>query len=263
MKKRKNLPVDVLLFLLAALLLPAFGEAADGNVVYNVPPPKRAIYHEDIQNIFQFADAPFGSAFSDIRTFFAPASRALYFFARYNSSEYTIIGDGSYKSPREMIEEEMGVVIGPGFKRTEAFTARLGEIRDGTRTTTDPAEMLVYFRRMAERRWNKPDIMDFKKNGGEQYVYIFKDAVVTTKRALLPDTPDGTLGTHLEFHIDSDALWFGTRFVDVSENALYFVCGPRVVKIGTIEFSPRSVEEIFASLDDWRSAIIKANGDMR
>ena len=232
---------------------------------YRVPPPPGAAYRPEIQGIFRFAHEPFGGVFTGRYTFLTTdltVPHTMYFFSYFAYPEYRIFGDGSYDSLGEMLADMKGTGESPEKMSPEdraRITSQYRELRDNARSTTDPNEMLVSFRRIAERRWNNPSIMDFSKNGGDEFITFFRDAVITTRQASLPSVDDGALGTRLEFRINSDQIPMGRPFIDLSENALYFAHGPRVVKIGAMDFSPRSGEEIFAVLNEWREAIVKAN----
>lgn len=273
-----------MILLLLSMPLSAFGaagaEVSDADIVvsvrdegegfsYRVPLPPGTRYDQNTQGLFRFAHEPFGFAFTGTQDFATSESMTpgtLYFFSYFASPKYTIIGDGRYASMAEALED-MGLtsdaVMALAPEEKAKALERFKELRDGMRSTTDPAEILAYLRRVAEWRWNLPSIMDFKKNGGDEYLSYLKDAAITTKRASLPAVDGTALATRLEFHIDSEELPMGRRFVDLSQNALYFVLGPRVVKIGTMDFAPRSEEDVFATLDRWRNAIIRANPDLK
>ena len=238
-----------------------------GGFSYRVPRPAGASYRPEIQGIYRFAHEPFGGAFTGRYAFLTndvTIPHTIYFFSYYAYPESRVFGDGSYGSLGEMFADMGGT--GDSLKNMSPeerakMTERFKELRDSMRSITDPGEMLVFFRRIAERRWNSPSIMDFSKNGGDEYITFFKDAVITTRQASLPAVEGGALGTRLAFRINSEQIPMGRSFVDLSENALYFAHGPRVVKIGAMDFSPRSGEEIFAVLDKWRDAIVLANPD--
>ena len=230
----------------------------EGNE-YRVPPAPGTHYQPKAEGIFLCADEPFRGSFTRAKAFVAArltAPGALYFFSHYAYPNYGVIGDGSYLSPADMFKD-----MSPEEKAR--FKEQYKDLRDGIRYTTDPNEILDCLRRIAERCWNSPDIMDFNKNGGDQYRSFLKDAVITTTRASLPAIDDAALATRIEFHIESEQLLMGQRAKDLSENALYFVLGPKVVKLGMLDMSKQREEVVFANLDTWRKAIIQANPDLK
>lgn len=268
-----------LIILLLSTSLPLFAAAKvtvlDGEILlrdererlsYRVPlPPGATLPPVKIEQIFKLAHEPFKYDFTGTQTFVPadmPAPDIVYHFSYFAYRDYRVLGDGTYSSMAEA-QKAMGLNERPPEtlspeERAERID-QINKLRDSVRTVTDPDEILAHLHRSAEKRWNSPDIMDIKLNGGDEFLVFLKDAAVTTKWASLPEVGEGTLATRLEFHIDSEQLPPGRQSIDVSENALYFMHGPRALKIGAMDLISRGEEELFAILCQWRDAIIQAN----
>ncbi len=237
---------------------------------YQVPAPAGAKYDQNMEGIFSIASAPFKHAFTGHNAFYTHnlvEPNALYAFSYYANPDFSIIGDGHYLDLWDLAYEENGLSQ-ETFQELEKderrkVYARITELRKSVRMTSDPEEMLACMRRIAARAWDGPNLHDIKKNGGDQYPYFFTDAVVTTTHTALPPVGDDALATHLALRIATDQLPLGNKFVDISENALYFVLGPKVIKLSCMDLRQRSAEEIAAELEQWRQAIVQANPTMR
>ncbi len=284
MHRRGVRPVVFLLVALVAGQSVAWAAAAartDGSAIvvetrgkpqhiYQVPAPAGAVYDERVQGLFYIASAPFKYAFTGSKTFFTHNlvdPNTLFEFSYYFNPDFSIVGDGQYWDVWDLVYEETGLTEETlqALEKEERRKVyrRVDELRKSVRMTSDPAEMIACMRRIAARVWDGPNIKDSKKNGGDQYPYYFTDAVVTTTHLALPPVSGTMLGTHLARRIATDQLPLGRKHVDISENALYFVLGPKVIKLSCLDFTQRSAEDIIAELDQWRQAIVQANPDMR
>ncbi len=232
------------------------------GISYRVPLPPEGIYHQGFQGIFNFANEPFRFLFTGTQTFMTDRTaepNTFYHFAYFLENRYRVYGDGSYDNPTEKMRElgwdpSAPAPISPE-ERAGIFAER-EEFLKTARFLSEPADIFAALRQKARRRWKAPAILDSETNGGAEYLPYLDGAALTTKQASLPDTVDGAFATRLDYVIEGDSGLPVTSFTD---NALYFAHGPRVIKIGAMDLLSRSEEEIFAVLNGWREAIIRAN----
>lgn len=106
----------------------------------------------------------------------------------------------------------------------------------------------------ADKLWNGPDILNPEKNGADQMNVFYRDAAITTTGAALLASNDEELVTSLQYAVDSKEARF-----TINEVVLYFSQGEYLIKLGTIDMSTRTPQEIHAALEQWRRDIMAAN----